>query len=147
MVNPNKSDREKTLGLLAAGAALLILGYAWGFQFPIIKKLWTSSYVLVAAGWSAWLLAGFFWVIDVKGWRRWAEPFIWIGMNSIALYLIAHVVDFGQLASRLVGGPISAFLDTHVTAGLGGAVVSLVSILLCVALARLMYVQKLFIRL
>ncbi|HAB16611.1 MAG TPA: DUF5009 domain-containing protein [Verrucomicrobiota bacterium] len=147
MVNPEKSDRQKTLGLVAAGAGLLVLGYAWGFQFPIIKKLWTSSYVLVAAGWSAWLLAGFFWVIDVLGWRRWAEPFIWIGMNPIALYLIAHFVDFAQLASRLVGGPVATYLDTHLTAGSGPFVISLTSILLCVALARLMYVKKLFIRL
>lgn len=146
LINPWLPDTKKALGLLAAGVALLVAGYTWSFLSPIIKKLWTSPYVLVAGGWSTLLLAGFFWVIEILGWQRWAQPFVWIGMNPIALYLIAHLVNFDRIASYLVGGPVAARLDTGVP-GLGAVGISVVGILLCVALARLLYVKKLFIRL
>ena len=56
--------------LLAAGAAGIALGLAWGLQFPVVKRIWTSSYALVAAGLSYGMLAGFYWMIDVRGWGR-----------------------------------------------------------------------------
>ena len=136
----------KAMGLLGAGVALLVLGYGWGHYSPIIKKLWTSPYVLVAGGWSAILLGCFYFVIDVLGLQLWARPFVWVGMNPIALYLTAHVAHFDRIASSLVGGPVSAALDQLIP-GLGAFVVSVSAILLCVALARLMYVKNLFIRL
>ena len=74
--------------LVIAGALMLCAGWAWSPWFPVIKKIWTSSYVLVAAGWSAILLGVFHWVIDVRGWRRWSRPFVWVGMNSITIYLV-----------------------------------------------------------
>jgi len=146
LINPQLPDRRKALGLLAAGVVLLALGYGLGLGSPIIKKLWTSPYVLVAAGWSSLLLAGFFWVIDILGWQRWAQPFVWVGMNPIALYLLVHVANFDRIASYLVGGPVAAWLDTLVK-GLGTVTISGVGILLCLALARLLFVKKLFIRL
>ncbi len=146
LANPYLPDPKKAFGLLLAGVALLMVGYAWSSMSPMIKKLWTSPYVLVAGGWSALLLAGFFWIIEILGWQRWAQPFVWIGMNPIALYIMAHLVDFDRIASYLVGGPVGARLDTLLP-GLGAVGVSVGGILLCVALARLLYVKKLFIRL
>lgn len=147
LADSRRTDREKVKILAAAGLALLVAGYGWGMVFPIIKKLWTSSYVLVAGGWSLLLLATFHEIIENRGWRRWAEPFVWIGMNPIALYLLAHVLSFQQLAQRLVGGNVEAFLDARLTPGFGGYVVSLVSILLCVVVARFLYQRQIFIRL
>jgi predicted acyltransferase len=99
--------RRKVGGLLLAGVALLAAGWAWHPFFPVVKKLWSSSFVLVTAGWSAILLAGFYWIIDVRGWRRWCEPFVWVGANPISLYLAAGMGAFRAVNQRIVG-PLSA---------------------------------------
>jgi predicted acyltransferase len=82
-----KPAARKLLILVALGAVCLAAGYLWSYQFPIIKRRWTSSYVLAAGGWSYLLLALFYWVVDMKGYRRWTFPFVVIGMNSIAAYM------------------------------------------------------------
>ena len=71
----------------SAGAACLGLGFLWGREFPIIKILWTSSFVLVAGGWSLLLLALFYTVIDVLKLRAWAFFFVVIGVNAITIYI------------------------------------------------------------
>lgn len=141
------SDREKVKRLAIAGAVLVLAGYGWGQFFPIIKKLWTSSYVLLAGGWSLLFLATFHELIEIRGWKGWAQPFVWIGMNPIALYLLAHVISFQELAERLAGGNVAKYLNDQVVQGLGTFVVSLISILLCVGLARFLYKRQIFIRL
>ena len=96
---------QKTLILALAGLGLLGLGLVWDIGFPINKRLWTSSFVVYAGGWSALLLALFYGVIDVLGWKRWAAPFTWIGMNSILIYLASEgLVNFGYTAHTLTGG-------------------------------------------
>ncbi|MDD5305665.1 MAG: DUF5009 domain-containing protein, partial [Elusimicrobia bacterium] len=82
---------RKVAWLTAAGAAGLGLGQVWGVEFPIIKHLWTSSMVLYAAGWSFLMLALFYLVIDVWGFRKWTLFFIVIGMNAIAVYMAVEV--------------------------------------------------------
>ncbi len=100
---PGLSAQRKVFWLAGAGLACLALGYAWGAHFPIIKQIWTSSYVLVAGGWSLLLLALFSQLIDVWGWQRWARPFVWIGSNAIALYLAYTVLHLGELAGLVAG--------------------------------------------
>jgi len=100
----NNSGSHKAAGLALAGVVCLIIGYLWGLVFPIIKILWTSSYVLFAGGWSLLLLALFYWVIDVLGFRRWAFPFIVIGVNAITIYFLVEVVDFQRIAEFFLGG-------------------------------------------
>jgi predicted acyltransferase len=135
-------NRRKVLWLLAAGVASLVAGHLWSLAFPIIKQLWTSSYVLVAAGWSALLLALFLEIVDVRGHRRWATPFVWIGMNPITLYMARRLVDFGAIAERFVGGPVKA------SAGAWGPVlVQTTALLLLLLLARFLYQRKIFLRL
>ena len=99
-------DKRKALYLMGAGALVVAAGYLWGLQFPIVKKLWTSSFVLVAGGYSAMLLGLFHLVIHVGGLRRWAVPFLWIGCNALTAYLAAHFIDFGELADLFVGGHV-----------------------------------------
>ena len=89
---------RKAAGLAFAGVVSLVLGCAWGQVFPIIKIIWTSSYVLVAGGLSMLLLALFYWIIDVKGYRKWAYFFIIIGMNPITIYFMQRFVDFDRIA-------------------------------------------------
>jgi len=100
----NNSSKRKIAGLAAAGLVCLIAGYIWGIYFPIVKKIWTSSYVLVAGGWSLLLLTLFYWVIDIKGHKKWAFFFIVIGMNSILIYFLSHIVDFAKTANYFVEG-------------------------------------------
>lgn len=136
--------------LIIAGGVSAALGWLWGLEFPVIKKLWTSSYVLVAGGYSAMLLGAFYWIVDVKKKTKWCQPFIWIGMNPITLYLTSNFLGglgFHKLAVRLAGGPVKSFFDTHIAAGSGELVISLVGVLLFVWFARFLYQRKIFLRL
>jgi len=109
-----RSDRGqavKVAGLLLAGAACVGLGLAWSPWLPIIKSIKTSSFILYATGQSIMLLAVFYLVVDVWGWRAWTFPFVVIGMNSIAVYMAVLVFDwgpggglFGQIGAVFVGG-------------------------------------------
>jgi len=141
------SGEKKVAILLGAGVLGVAAGFGWGFYFPVIKKLWTSSYVLVAGGYSAMLLAAFYWLVDVQQWQRWAQPFVWIGLNPITIYLAENMVPFSKWAQRFVGGNVSAFLDHHVAAGLGGLAVALVALALVWSLAWFLHQRKIFIRL
>ena len=144
-----RSPAAKTLWLIGYGAALLTVGFATSFAFPIIKKLWTSSYVLVAGGWSALALAAFFYVIDVQGWKRWATPFAWVGLNPISIYLAGNLVNFDGLAARLVGGEDAQKVWHGLGAlnpGLGAFVVAILGIGWGFWLAWLLNRRKIFLR-
>ena len=141
-----RSGTEKALRLAGAGVVLVFAGTLWGFGFPVIKKLWTSSYVLIAGGWSCLALAGFYYLIDVRQSRKWCQPLLWVGMNSITVYLASNLISFDQLASRLFGGNVKAALD-GLLPGLGALLISVAGILLVVWLARSLYRRNLFLRL
>lgn len=102
-----RTPNRKTLGLVAAGVASLLAGFLWSFNFPVIKNLWTSSFVLIAGGWSLLLLALFYWIIDVKGYKRWAFFFTVIGVNAITIYLVHQLFDFGTITTIFVHGFIN----------------------------------------
>ena len=86
------SAYEKVAGLFVAGAICAAVGWAWNSFFPINKALWTSSYVLFTGGLALQFLALCYWVIDIKGYRRWAKPFEIFGVNAIALYVGAGIM-------------------------------------------------------
>jgi predicted acyltransferase len=142
-------DRRKVIYLLSAGAAGVVLGFVWGLEFPVIKKIWTSSYVLVAGGFSAILLGIFFWVVDVKKYRKWCQPFVWIGMNSIAVYLVNNFTGgfANRLGRRLVGGDVQRFFDQHIGQGAGSLVLAITGLLLAIWFVHFLYRRKIFLRL
>lgn len=78
---------EKVVGMFVAGVVCVVLGWSWNPFFPINKSLWTSSYVLFTAGLALQLLAICYWIIDIKGYRRWAWPFEVFGVNALALFV------------------------------------------------------------
>jgi predicted acyltransferase len=98
------AKNKRVLYLVIGGFASLVVAGLWHLVFPINKVLWTSSFVLYAGGWSALLLALFYWIIDIKGWQKWAFPFVVIGMNSITIYMAQGLFDFGIIATIFVRG-------------------------------------------
>jgi len=104
LLQSNLGKLRKVLILFASGVACLVVGWAWGLIFPIIKHLFTSSMVLFAGGWSLLLLGVFYLIIDVLRLRRWSIFFTVIGMNAIAVYLATHVFDFRNLGDIFVRG-------------------------------------------
>lgn len=137
---------RKVQWLLVTGIALLVLGWLWSFQFPLIKRIWTSSFCLVASGCAALLLAAFYFVVDVRQWRKWCQPFVWIGMNSITVYLAVNIVSFPELAERLAGGDVKAFLDANVAKGFGQLTIALAGLALAVLLCWFLHRKKIFLR-
>jgi len=144
--NQNVRDQRKIIYLISFGLAGVVLGWLWNFQFPVIKKIWTSSYVLAAGGYSAILLAAFYWVVDVLRFQRWCQPFVWMGMNSVTIYLAEQILGLPKLAKRFVGGDVNAWLDLHVAQGFGELMSAVVGLLLAFWLVRFLYRRKIFLR-
>lgn len=140
------TDRQKLTRLMLAGVMALVLGWLWHARFPVVKKIWTSSFVLVAGGYSLLLLGSFFYLIDMRHWRGWCQPFLWIGMNAITLYIAANIVRPRTLAQRLAGGSVKTYLDTHVAAGCGDFVIALVGLGFVLWLGRFLYRRQIFLR-
>ncbi len=138
--------QQKSLALIGTGIVLVIVGHIWGLQFPIIKAIWTSSFVLVAGGYSAILLGATHQIIDVWGHKKGLTIFVWIGANAILLYFINGLLGFEPVASRLVGGDVGIFFDELVTRGTGLFVANLLGLVLVVLLARFLYQRQIFLR-
>jgi len=149
LMNPGVTDQRKVALLLGVGTAGAVVGWLWGLQFPVIKKIWTSSYVLVAGGYSAMLLGAFYLVVDVWKKRAWCQPLVWIGMNSITIYMTKNFLGgtFSKLSGRLVGGDISSWLNAHVAKGCGDLVTAVVGLLLAFWFVRFLYKRQIFLRL
>ncbi len=146
------SPGRKTWLLFLAGAALLTVGWVWSpwdpqtpmdhlpmWQMPVIKKIWTSSFVLVAGGCSAILFALSYLFIDVLGWRALAKPWVWIGCNPITIYLCESLLKFESLATRFTG-PREALPITF------RWLPPAVAFCFVLLLARFLYQRKVFIR-
>lgn len=121
------SPTQKLVALYVASALCLTAGYLWSYSFPLNKILWTSSFVLVTGGWCLTLLATFYLIIDVLGFRQWSFFFTVIGMNAITIYMMAKFIDFERISNFFLGGIAniaSKILGTGVSAeaAAGGAV-------------------------
>ncbi len=98
-----RPKKMKCLMLYGYGAGLLILGLVWSIWLPIIKLLWTGSFVLVAGGLSCLTMATFYLIIDVLGYTKWVFPFKVIGMNALAVYMATNLFDFRRIGNVFVG--------------------------------------------
>ncbi len=94
---------EKALRLCLRGLALVVVGYAWSYAFPINKALWTSSYAVFTAGLATCALGACYWFVDVRGPRRWAEPLVTYGLNAITVFVGSGIV--GRILSRTEVAP------------------------------------------
>jgi hypothetical protein len=86
-------------------------------------------------------------VVEVRGWRRWCVPFVWIGMNPITLYLANNLIGFRRLAQRFVGGDVKSGLDAHLGSGAGQGLLAVVGLALMLVLARFLHQRRIFLRL
>jgi len=99
-LHSHHSKEEKTAWMFVAGNILLLAGATLDMWLPINKSIWTSSYSVFMAGWALVCFAIFYWFIDVKGYSRWAKPFVIFGMNAIAVYVFSE--SFGKLYDSVI---------------------------------------------
>lgn len=156
----DKTKYVKSLGMAAGSLACLASGYLWSAWFPLNKKMWTSSYVLVAAGWSLAAFAAAYWAIEQKGWgkergRRWTWPWLVFGSNAIVAYLISELLPgvVGLLRFRAGGRRTDAlaWLFNHVFArvpdrGWGTFGFSVTFLAICFVPVWILYRKKIFVK-
>jgi len=105
---------QKLRGLVISGAVCVAAGYAWHLLFPINKPLWTSSYVLFTAGAACLLLALCWWLIEMRGLRVWARPFMWLGSNAILAYALSEFTAKLGAIIKVPDGPHVVALQSWV---------------------------------
>ena len=147
------SDSRKALGLAAAGVSGVVLGLIWNPWFPLNKKLWTSSFVLYAAGWSLLILAAFWLLVQVRNYTRGTWVLLVFGTNAIAAYVLSEVMA-DCLENVRVGDHSSVLHWTavHIAAlmpsfpALGSLAYSLLYVLVCWLIVLPLYRKKIFIK-
>ncbi len=97
------NDQQKIKTLSAIGASAIVLALILSSFYPIIKACWTGSFNLLTGGIGFLLMTAFYWIIDVKGWKKWSFFFRVIGMNSIFIYLLHGFVDIDKISQKLFG--------------------------------------------
>ena len=134
---------RQSLHLLAAGAACLLAGTLLGLvAVPIVKRIWTPSWVLFSGGWVLLFLAAFHWLVEARGHRRLVFPLVVVGMNSLFIYLM-HSLCAGWMAGRL-----KVHLGDAAFAGTWGPVAEKLGVLAVLwLLCYWLYRQRAFLRL
>lgn len=130
------NHRANVRAFLVTGALSLAIGWALHPFVPVIKKLWTPSFVLATTGLSLLLLAAFSAWLDGKTPPRWTAPFLWVGSNPIALYLLAGLGLFKTIAERLTGNAQQPL----------GWMLPIVSLALVLSLAKWLHSKQIRIR-
>jgi predicted acyltransferase len=156
-----RTVKAKTLGLAAACAGSLALGYFWSIWFPLNKKLWTSSYVLVAAGWALLVLTLAYWVVEQWGWGKGRRgklcvwPWLVLGSNAIVAYMFSELVPNLLSQFRFQAGTkrtdvlewYSDHILTHIpNPGLAAFAFSISILLLCFLPVWVLYRKKIFVK-
>jgi predicted acyltransferase len=133
----------------------MAIGLAWNITFPINKNLWTSSFVMFTGGAAAVALAMSYWLIDVKGWRWWTKPFVILGVNALALYVLSAIVPrvLSQIRltledGRVVNLPrwISATFSPLTSPQAASLVFALLNLVVLYVVLWGMYRRKIFLR-
>jgi len=142
LLRSNRSQRDKLRILGIAGLVLLVAGALAGLAVcPIIKRIWTPSWALYSGGWIILLLAAFYWVIDIVGFKRWTYPLVVVGMNSIAIYLMS------QLVRPWVGERLRTHLGSGLFNGTYGPIASAcLTLFVFWLICWWMYRRKIFLR-
>lgn len=105
LLSSEKTAAEKTVWLFFSGCVLIFLGFGWNTVFPINKSLWTSSYVLYTGGIAMQFLACCYWVIDVQGFKKWAMPFVYYGVNALFVFVASALLVKTLSRIKVEDGP------------------------------------------
>jgi len=100
----NDTGNKKTITLLSAGALAVAVALIWNLHFPIGKPLWSSSFIMLTSGLGFIILSIFYWIIDVKGYKKWAFFFKVIGMNSLTVYFAYSYISFRYTSRKIFSG-------------------------------------------
>jgi heparan-alpha-glucosaminide N-acetyltransferase len=142
----SRTARDKLRGLVIAGVALIAVALLWQWSGtgPIVKRIWTPSFALYSGGWVLLLLAGFYALIEWRGWKRWAFPLMVIGMNSIAIYVASWTMEgfIADALNRHLGRAVFSFAGAAFEPVMRGAVVVLILWLLLLWMHR----RKIYLR-
>ncbi|KTC86646.1 acyltransferase family protein [Legionella brunensis] len=112
LLTPRKNS-EKFKGMIVAGILSLVVGWFWGLEFPINKALWTSSYVLWTGGLALLVLGLCYWLIEIKGWKKWSKPLEIFGVNALAVYFLHILLLKIQLMITTTSGNLRLFITDH----------------------------------
>ena len=104
LLRGTRPQKAKIRIIALVGVAGVVLGFALDPVIPIVMKLWTTSYGLASAGWSCLLFLAFYWIIDVRGYRKWAFPFVVIGMNAVTVYMGRTLVPLTKIVGVFTTG-------------------------------------------
>ncbi len=139
--NKNLAQNVKALRLVLVGIIFIGLSLLWNIYFPINKNLWSSSFVLLAGGMGLLLMALFYYIIDVLGYKKWAFFFKVIGMNSILIYISSHFIHWTFTNQKTFG-----WIST-LTGELWGAVIlSITFVLVKWLFLYFLYKKKTFLK-
>jgi predicted acyltransferase len=148
-----RTMQQKATGMLLAAVTGLVLGWLWSAWFPINKRLWTSSYVLFAAGWTLLLMAACYYLIDIKKLGRgWTAPWKVFGSNAIFVYAFAELLAITLEIIRIHGQPLKELLYSRlfepiVSPAFGSLLYSLAFVLVCFIPCLVLYRRQVFLKL
>jgi len=104
ILRKESTQNKKTTTLIGIGILCVAIGLLWNLHFPINKRLWSSSFIVLTSGLSFLILAMFYWIIDVKGYKKWTFFFRVIGLNSLVIYFAYRFIRFSYTSERLLSG-------------------------------------------
>ncbi|HEV2273135.1 MAG TPA: heparan-alpha-glucosaminide N-acetyltransferase domain-containing protein [Acidobacteriaceae bacterium] len=147
------SLRKKCWGMLGAGAACILLGEIWNLSFPFNKKLWTSSYVLLAAGITLLCWALCYWAVEIRGWKSgWTSFWLAFGMNAITAYVISELLasalwSIHTSPRRTLAHDIYSLWFSHIhPPAIGALTYSILFVLVCWLPVFVLYRKRIFLR-
>ena len=143
-----KTDKKIIfMQLLVAGILLILIGNLTDLFFPVIKQIWTSSYVLLTSGWAFVVFALIFWMVDIKEWKTGTKPWIIFGSNAIAIYVLADVFETLFLKSGLREGSMNLMIGQGIFIKTASVLWAIFSVLVCFLAGVILYKRKIFIKL
>jgi len=102
--NDSISGNKKSVYMALGGILFFAIGMAWNTIYPINKALWSGSFVMAVGGYSLLMTALFYYIIDVRQWKKWAFFLKVVGMNSITIYMAQEIIDFHSITAFFLGG-------------------------------------------
>jgi predicted acyltransferase len=156
LLRSGRALEKKIRDLIGIGGLAAAAGLAWSALFPINKNLWTSSYALFMSGLAAASLAVCLYLVDLKGWKGWSVPFLWLGRNAIALFVGSVLATLLLLAVKLRGQDgksyslyrtiYSTVFDHFTDRRLGSLLFALTFCAVWVGLGGLLYRKRIFLK-